>query len=172
MKFSPIYLFTCLILLLLSACTGTKVENTYPQAPDDVRRERNGKLTGEGGLFQLGGKKSSANAGPSIGVNGFLWRATLDTLSFMPLQSADPFGGVIITDWYEDPTAPNERFKLNVVILDSSLRADGVKLSVFKQVFDKKTGWRDAEVNTKLARELEDKILTRARQLRINQKAG
>ena len=82
------------------------------------------------GMHKEAPKPVAANA---IGVNSYLWRATLDTLSFMPLASADPFGGVIITDWYEDPKAPGERFKVNALILDRSLRADGVKLTVFKQ---------------------------------------
>jgi hypothetical protein len=83
-------------------------------------------------------------------------------------MSADPFGGVIITDWYEDPKTQGERFKVNVLILDKTLRADGVKITVFKQVMDK-GAWRDKKVDDKLARTLEDTILTRARQLRVSQ---
>lgn len=161
-----------LSLLVVTACAGAQPENSYPKAPDDVRRERNGKLTGEGGLFQLGGKKESAASGPSIGVNGYLWRATLDTISFMPLASADPFGGVILTEWYADPKTPNERFKLNVVILGGTLRADGVKVTAFKQTTDSHNNWHDAAVSNTLSRELEDKILTRARELRVNRNAG
>ena len=84
-------------------------------------------------------------AAQGLGVNSFLWRATLDTLGFMPLASADPFGGVIITDWYEDPKTKGERFKVNALILDKTLRADGVKITVFKQRLDAKNIWRDTE---------------------------
>src|SRR5512145_1249877 len=83
-----------------------------------------------------GGKSAKVSTGDNaaaIGVNGYLWRATLDTLSFMPLQSADPYGGVIITDWYINPEKPDERFKCTVYILDSRLRADGLNVAVFKQ---------------------------------------
>ena len=107
----------------------------------------------------------TAQTGSPIGVNSYLWRATLDTLSFMPLASADPFGGVIITDWYEDPKTPGERFKVNALILDKTLRADGVKITLFKQKMDKGS-WRDQQVDDKLAHSLEDTILTRARQLK------
>src|SRR6201998_852295 len=65
----------------------------------------------------------------TVGVNSYLWHATLDTLSFMPLASADPFGGVIITDWYSPSTTQDERFKVNIFILGRELRADGVRAS-------------------------------------------
>ena len=161
---------------LLTGCaswfSGAEVDSeNYPKDPKDVRRESRGKLTGEGGLKLFGGGDDSSNSGASLGINSYLWRATLDTLSFFPLSSVDPRGGVIITDWYESPEARGERFKLNVVILDTKLRADGVRVSVFKQELAKKGGWRDAKVNESVAREFEDKILTRARELRIKDAA-
>jgi hypothetical protein len=156
------------LLVALSACSDTKTENTTPQSQIEVRKERNGKLTGDDGMVLLGRKSEDTGGGGGIGVNSYLWRATLDTLSFMPLASADPFGGVIITDWYEDPKTKGERFKVNALILDRSLRADGVKLTVFKQTFDHGT-WRDQKVDDKLEHSLEDTILTRARQLKVTQ---
>jgi len=102
----------------------------------------------------------------TVGVNSFLWHATLDTLSFMPLASADPFGGVIITDWYSQPTGPNERVKVTIYILDRRLRADGIKIAVFRQTRSNE-GWVDAAVNSDTATKLEDAILTRARELRL-----
>jgi hypothetical protein len=103
-------------------------------------------------------------------VNAFLWRATLDTLSFMPLASADPFGGVIITDWHAPGGVSNERFKATAYVLGRQLRSDGVRISVFRQVRGP-GGWVDAPVSTATAAELEDKVLTRARELR-SQSAG
>src|ERR1700750_2751634 len=79
----------------------------------------------------LGGGRPAVAQAPAIGVNAYLWRATLDTLAFMPLASADPYGGVIITDWYINPEAPNERLKVTVYILDARLRADGLNVAVF-----------------------------------------
>ncbi|MGE0046629.1 MAG: DUF3576 domain-containing protein [Hyphomonadaceae bacterium] len=102
-----------------------------------------------------------------IGVNAFLWRATLDTLSFMPLASADPWGGVIITDWYVDPARPNERFKATVYILDTRLRADALNVSVFRQT-NAGGSWVDATVSPDTGLQIENAILTRARQLRLS----
>jgi uncharacterized protein DUF3576 len=127
---------------------------------------------GPGGLTVGGGQTptNSESAGTGgIGVNSFLWRASLDTVSFMPLVSADPFGGVIITDWYSPPQSPDERFKVNVYILGRALRADGIRASVFRQQHDAAGGWVDAQVAPNTGTDLENAILTRARQMRIAQ---
>ncbi|MGB3456275.1 MAG: DUF3576 domain-containing protein [Litorimonas sp.] len=123
------------------------------------------------GTLGLGGSSSSDAAraeaiAPVNGVNSFLWRATLETLNFLPLNQVDPYGGVIITDWYADPEAPNERLRATAYILDANLRADALKVSVFKQVRGA-GGWDDAPVDADTARQLENAILTRARQLYI-----
>jgi hypothetical protein len=121
----------------------------------------------EGGfrLFRRApGTTNTPNAG-GIGVNAYLWRASLDTLSFMPLASADPYGGIIMTDWYSNPEKPDERFKATVYILDTRLRADGVNVALHKQT--RETGeWRDAVAGGDTEEALENAILTRARQLR------
>ncbi|WP_022696863.1 DUF3576 domain-containing protein [Euryhalocaulis caribicus] len=114
-----------------------------------------------GGLF--GGGNDEA----SIGVNAYLWRASLDTLDFMPLSEVDPFGGVIITEWYSNPDQPQERFKATVYILDRTLRADALKVSIFKQA-RQGGAWVDADVDPATPRQIENAILTRARQLRIS----
>ena len=106
--------------------------------------------------------------GSAIGVNSYLWRATLDTVSFMPLASADPFGGVIITDWYSPPDQQNERFKVNIFILGRELRADGVRASVFRQTRNPDGQWVDASVDQATGTDLENAILTRARQMRLS----
>ena len=115
--------------------------------------------------------RTSDNAA-AIGVNGYLWRATLDTLSFMPLQSADPYGGVVITDWYVNPEKPDERFKCTVYILDSRLRADGLNVAVFKQNRDGAGNWVDAPTAGQTETDIENSILTRARQLRLSNIKG
>jgi hypothetical protein len=114
---------------------------------------------------------ASATAG-GIGVNGYLWRATLDTLSFMPLASADPYGGTVITDWYTNPEKPDERFKCTVYILDSRLRADGLKVSVSKQNRDATGNWVDSVTAAQTETDIENAILTRARQLRLSNVKG
>jgi hypothetical protein len=133
-------------------------------------QDEEGGLFGPKGLF-FGSNKNKPggeDSGGGIGVNSFLWRASLDTVSFMPVNSADPFGGVIITDWYAMPSEPNERFKMNVYILGRSLRADGVRVAVFRQTKTADGGWVDAAVEPGTGTKIEDAILTRARQLRFD----
>lgn len=125
---------------------------------------------GTSGGGALPGMKSDTPVATS--VNRYLWSASLETMDFMPLLTADPVAGVITTDWYANPQAPSERFKANVYILDTALRADALRVSVFKQVPaqlpDGQVLWQDAPVNPATAAELENAILTRARELRLN----
>jgi hypothetical protein len=123
-------------------------------------------LAGCGGKSSHHTPKGAPEA--AIGVNAYLWRATLDTLSFMPLQSADPFGGVVITDWYSNPQRPTERFKVTVYILDSRLRADGLAVNVFKEVSNGQGAWTASPTADQTSSDIENAILTRARQLRLS----
>ena len=149
----------------LSACGS---DDTY-QAPPPPVKDREASTSGSsvlapGSLF--GSSKGTAVEG-AVAVNAFLWRASLDTVAFMPLSSADPFGGVIISDWYAPPETPDERFKVNVYILGRTLRADGLKISVFRQTRDAAGRWSDAAVGPEVATEFENAVLTRARDLRL-----
>jgi hypothetical protein len=143
--------------------------------------ERVGWLRGSAALLACLGAVSVAGCGgkaahraprgapeAAIGVNGYLWRATLDTLAFMPLASADPFGGVVITDWYINPQRPTERFKATVYILDSRLRADGLSVNITKEVSNGQGGWLSSPASDQTAADIENAILTRARQLRLS----
>ena len=107
----------------------------------------------------------------TIGVNSYLWRAAIDTVSFAPLLQANPNSGVIITDWYANPRVPNERVKLTVAILDQDLRADALRVSASRQV-NQGGAWVDAPVTAATVQKLEDIILTRARDLRRAAVAG
>jgi hypothetical protein len=158
----------------LAACESGNVDSRPMQKQPDgswSREDPNQRdsVFGKGGLDLLGGnKRAESLGGAGIGVNAFLWRAALDTVGFMPLSSADPFGGVIITDWFQPQNSPNERFKVNVYILGRDLRADGLKASVFRQVRDQTTGgWLDAAAAPEVNTEFENAVLTRARQLRM-----
>ncbi len=155
--------------LVLSACTKSR-----PVADDEyndyrTRGPERGKLGGDQGLvFGVGGKtadSASDQGGGALGVNAYLWRAALDTLKFMPLTSADPFGGVIITDWYSPPGAQGERFKATAYILGRQLRTDGIRINVFRQI-EQGGRWVDQPVASSTAGEIEDKVLARARELR------
>jgi Domain of unknown function (DUF3576) len=170
-----------LSLSLLAGCGGDP--SAIKESTDETGRSKRdiqsglstghareqGTLFGPGGL--LGSKEDNkGGGGTGVAVNAFLWRASLDTINFIPLVSADPFGGVIITDWYTPAESPSERMKIQITILDRELRADGVRVSVFKQQANPKGGgWVDAEVDPHTNTDIENAILTRARQLRIAQ---
>lgn len=122
-----------------------------------------------------GGDRSAQPLAPSsvstIGVNSYLWRASLETLSFMPLAQTDSSGGVIVTDWYANPSAPTERMKLTVTILDQDLRADALSVAASRQLYNG-TQWLEAPVQAATVQRLEEIILTRARELRRNTVIG
>ena len=156
----------------LTACNfdlGGEQKYPNPRQPGENQPTYGDKPTvfGEGGLFGSEAKKDDGSGGGGVGVNSLLWRASLDTVSFMPLVSADPFGGVIITDWYTPPQTPEERFKVNIYILGRALRADGIRASVFRQQ-QQGGSWIDAPVALNTATDLENAILTRARELKIS----
>jgi hypothetical protein len=141
--------------LALAACSSHK--STFQGTPETA---------GGAGLNLFGNSKADGSEG-AVAVNAYLWRASLDTVAFMPLASADPFGGVIISDWFAPPETPDERFKVTVYILGRALRADGLKVSVFRQTRSPQGAWTDATVGPEVATQFEDAVLTRARQLRL-----
>jgi hypothetical protein len=156
-----------LSLLALSACGSHTSQNADIYNPENAGlppQQQNGTAPS---LFSFGkGSTSSggSTAGNSIQVNAYLWRASLDTLAFMPLVSADPFGGVIITDWYVPPATPNERFKADAYILSQKLTANALTVTVFHQ--EQQNGqWVDVPVDPATASGLEDRILARAADL-------
>ena len=136
------YIFLFLFVSLLLACGG-----------------RTDKITSEIEQSQY-----------SMAVNAFLWRASLDTIMFMPIDKSDPIGGVISTDWYTGPDISKERTKVFIYIKDRRLRADALEISVFRQT-KTNDGWKDAEVNSETSKLIENSILTRARELRLGSKA-
>ncbi len=155
---------------LAVACGPLTVEEDFPPEKTDMELsfpDDDKGLFGTDGLLLFGQPDGEGATASPIAVNAYLWRASLDTLSFMPLSSADAFGGVIITDWYAPPETPDHRFKANIYILDRRLRADGIRVALFHQRRDGAGQWVQAQVNDKTASKLEDAILTRARQLRV-----
>ena len=153
-----------LLVTLTVIASGLAACGLTPDPPKEEAPRQT--IFGEGGILSLGDKKTdNGDQAGTIGVNSYLWRAALDTITFMPVASADPFGGVIITDWHAPAATPNERFKMNIYILGRALRADGVRVSVFRQVRDG-TDWRDAPTTPGANTKIEDAILMRARQIR------
>ena len=161
-------------VLAVASCVLIAGCSILPKREASGSRERVFASQESGGGFPFFGRKRSSGADTEagIGVNSYLWRASLDTLSFMPLSSADPWGGIIITDWYTNPEKPDERFKATVYILDTRLRADALNVAVFKQVSNGAGGWVDSAVTAQTETDIENSILTRARQLRLANTGG
>lgn len=158
----------------LSGCKGVKTEARYPD-----RRSGDGDLIYHGERDTIFGKNNKGiglfnkdkdkDAVAGITVNPYLWRAALDTVSFMPLASADPFGGTILTDWFEAPETPGERLKANIFVLGQELRTDALKITLFRQTLQNGV-WRDAAVDPATVTALENTVLTRAREIRVSAK--
>jgi hypothetical protein len=160
-------------LTLLNGCGQSRGVNPDPDTGDYAREPgaglgAYGNLTGGDSLLSFGTnkQKKADTGGGALGVNAYLWRGALDTLSFMPLASADPFGGVIVTDWYSPPAANGERFKATAYILGRELRSDAVRVAIYRQVLQNGQ-WVDSPVSPMTVGEIEDKVLARARELRI-----
>ena len=119
------------------------------------------------GLFGLG-----ADEGDRLPVNKYLWQASLDTLSFLPLASTDPFTGVIATEWGSSPDVPGERLKVSAFITSPALSAASLKVAVYREVQNEEGAWVPAAVDPETPRKLEDAILTRAREIRIAEREG
>lgn len=171
LRFRP-FLLLLLVGMALNACGPSRYVDDSEYNDERFRGAR-GSLFGDNGVvLGIGGKNGKADEGSgALGVNAYLWRGALDTLSFMPLASADPFGGVIITDWYEPPAAGGERFKATAYILGRQLRADGVRVSIFRQTLQGGR-WVDAPVSQATVGEIENKVLSRARELRSQTNRG
>jgi len=156
---------------LLAGCGGiqptTKPMDThdYTGTPSTNSIGNGDASYGDSSLFSFGRGNQNQDSGGGLGVNAYLWRGALDTLSFMPLASADPFGGVIITDWYQPPTDTGERFKATAYILGRQLRADGIRVQIFRQVLQGGQ-WVDTPVSATTSADIENKVLARARELR------
>jgi len=168
-----------LCLPLLAGCGQSRANNPAPDSPDYAGEPGSGlgqygSMTGGDNLLSFGTNKQpkpDSGGGAGLGVNAYLWRGALDTLSFMPLSSADPFSGVIITDWYSPPTTAGERFKATAYIMGRELRSDAVRVAIFRQVLQNGQ-WIDAPISQMTVGEIEDKVLARARQLRQQSQAS
>ncbi len=175
-----------MLSLGLLGCAGADSTDSksYSAKQEEKERQQSGTIHGNNKGFVLFSNKDDENGGSESGnggwfggddakpvirtgvVNPYLWRASLESLDFMPLAQTDSNGGVIITEWYAPSETPDERFKVTVYILDPELRVDALKVAVFRQVNGKK-GWVDAPVEEGTASGLEDNILTRAREIRL-----
>jgi hypothetical protein len=165
-------------LLAVAACSSDNIKpNPTPPdfmgagsgSPGDATVSRFGGAD-SGTVFGIGkgankDEGGGSGGGSGIGVNAFLWRGALDTIAFMPLASADPFGGVIITDWYTPPGTSGERFKATIYILSRDLRSDGLRVNIYRQMLQNGQ-WIDATVAESTVGDIENKVLARARHMR------
>lgn len=153
---------------VMVACGGTQLEAPagYDVEPNEKIYKHYGTIHGGPDGFVLGGDDEADDGSVTGRVNAYLWRAALETMDFMPLAQTDSIGGVIITEWYAPPETQGERFKVTVYILDKELRADGVRVAVFRQKGNQGR-WIDTAVDPKTESGLEDSILARARELRL-----
>lgn len=166
------FLGSVCVAVLLTACSGGG-DNPPPtiEAPPPAKTNASND-TGVFGWMGAGDSSSSSTVTKDdrkgVAVNAYLWRASLDALSFMPMDTTDPFGGTIKTGWYSPPATPNERLRVAVYILDSRLRADALRVSVFKEA-KKPTGgdWADTTVDPNTVTQLENLILNKARALKV-----
>lgn len=153
--------------VLLAGCEGFRPVEQEKDPLTRTMREQ-GSIFGES--LEIGGDGPQGGT-TGLAVNGYLWRASLDTIAFFPMAQVDAHGGVILTEWYSLPESPNERYKVQVYILNRELRADGVRVSLFKQGLTATGQWVDVPVAEGSAAKIENAILTRARQLRIDSQA-
>lgn len=166
------------LMFSVSACSGKKLtidtsEKTYHPETNEDRRDNDmdSILTKKSGPLVLYSSKkgpigSSSDDSSASGVGGsYLWRATLESISFMPLSTVDSNGGVVLTDWYSAPSTPNERLKFNILILSSEINISSIKVVAFREV-QRFSVWHSAEVAQDLGRVIEDNILRKAIALR------
>jgi Domain of unknown function (DUF3576) len=158
------YLSVVCAALLVAGC-GSDPEKAKPtvEAPPPAATKT---ADSSGGWFGWGGSSQEKKRG-GVAVNAYLWRASLDALSFMPMDQTDPFGGTIKTGWYTPAATPNERLRVAVYILDARLRADALRVSMFKEAKNPSGAWVDATVDPETVTKLENLILDKARALKI-----
>jgi Domain of unknown function (DUF3576) len=156
----------------LMGCAGSRpvaADEYASSASNDTGPDISSGFLGSGGLSGRPNAANSRGTGQPTGVNMFAWRGVLDTLSFMPLRSADPFGGVVETDWYQPPSHPNERFRVDAYVHPNSLQSNSIRLAVHREV--RQAGvWVDEPASETTRRQLEDKSLARA--LALSQQVG
>ena len=162
-------LISLLALFVITGCEGTIEKADVNPTPEDMKRGA-GLFSGKSGnlldAFRDGEKSNGGIAGAAMTINPYLWRASLEAISFMPLAQSDSTGGLLITDWYSNPDDVSERMKVNVYVLGLKLNPQSLKVTVFKEELQNNQ-WVAMDVSPKTSRQLEDIILTNARILKV-----
>ena len=169
------FLLLCVVVASISACAGGRLPDDRTER--EKREESFGKIFGDD-LLVFGERndpqdetnsnfqeQSNREGSFVFQVSSYLWLATLDSLSFMPLRQADRTSGIVLTDWYRHEQFPEERFKIDIKIFSQTLRSDGFSVKVFKQTLQEGT-WIDESLPNEISRSVEDVILNKARLLK------
>jgi Domain of unknown function (DUF3576) len=164
---SKVFPIACAALMLVACSSDPERPSPTVEAPP-AAPTKTAEVAKEGSVFDWFEPGAPTDNRKGVAVNAHLWRASLDALSFMPIEQTDPFGGVIKTGWYIPPATPNERLRVAVYILDSRLRADAIRVSVFKEVKKPTGDWVDSTVDPDTVTKLENVILNKARELKID----
>ena len=126
-----------------------------------------GLFSKKGGIDLLNQDKQTASIGVGMPINPYLWKASLETINFMPLSSADPFAGLIITDWYSQNNT-NERCKINIFIKGVELKTSNLKVNSFCQTLSDTNNWVSNETDIKVNAQIENAILNKAKKLKLS----
>jgi hypothetical protein len=163
-------LFCTLTFLFVSLISYADTESEFPKSAKQQKRDSYGSIFGNNGfqLFGKGSKSNNQSNNSTTSANAFLWQAALDTISFMPLASTDYNGGIINTDWYDDKDLQDVMYKVTIMIKSPQLSVNALTVKVFKRKF-RDGRWHDVTTSNDLAIQLEDKILARARALKVTQ---
>ena len=156
--------------------SGTVLSTGTPEKRKLALQDAENRLRTGGGLFGTKGgidllntdKKKTTTTSIGMPINPYLWRGSLETIEFMPLVSADPFAGIIITDWYTGLNNPNERCKINIFIKGAEMKTSNLKVNSFCQILVD-GNWLDQQINQKNNADLENAILNKAKKIRLSQ---
>ncbi|MFK7761313.1 MAG: DUF3576 domain-containing protein [Candidatus Midichloriaceae bacterium] len=152
----------------LCACSKLNIKNDYPKTRQQKEEDRIGKLTGNGLTFGKGSSESSS-VSSQMNINTYLWRASLDQVNFMPLNSTDSLSGAIVTDWYSVNDNSKERYKVNIYITGKELTAHSLKVSVYKRIIGSNGNWNNQYHDSNLAEKIKTKIIEKARELKVSE---
>lgn len=159
--------FLLALSLLFCVSSFSESDSLAPKTQKQKRAEDTGTVFSSGGIF---GGSSKASAGEVSLINMNLWQASLDVIASMPIEVSDARGGVLSTSWYEDPDNLGEKYRVNVLVKSIDLAPHAIQVTIFKQTINKDGSWKNIKTSSKLSEDMEDKILTRARELKLSNK--
>ena len=147
--------------------TTAKGRQLQMEVAENKLQSGGGLFGKKGGLDLLNQDKKTASIGMGMPINPYLWKASLETINFMPLSSADPFAGLIITDWYSQNNT-NERCKINIFIKGVELKTSNLKVNSFCQTLSDTNNWISNETDIMTNAQIENAILNKAKKLKLS----